>query len=709
MRRRLLALAALLLACATPAVAQQQKRAALVIGNAAYLHLPGMKDADQDAAAMAASLNRLGFTVATAINADLRTMRSAVAQFQRDAAGADAALLFYAGHALRYRNAAYIAPVDATLKDETSAEWDALQLRPALDALANARAAFVVIDGCGQDQLAPVLDKFGGDAAAGLGSPPERSNVLAALSTATGDPACITPARSSLLTRALLSEIEQPGLPAGEMFERARQIMSRRSGGRQNITFGGTATGGFVFALSDLPDAAFRRLGADPSAADLRSFTARYPDHPLADVAKTLLAGRERRPDARGGADAWRGQLSGEWRSERQGKTRMSRLAALDGRWNRETSDRAAEAAAAEERRQAQERAEREKAEREEKARLQRQQEDERRRQAELAAAEQRRQAQERAEREKAEREEKARAQRQQQEEERRRQAELAAEQKRQEQARADRDKAEKDERARLAREEDERRRQAEIDADARRAAEEQRLAAIAARQQQPQKQDAILGPVPVGGQAVDEVNRFIAEQRRLAQERIERDRRARGQPEEFTEPLLSETGGGQGAPGNQTIAALPPVDSKPPPVSVPKAGTPEFIKAAQEELKRLGCYSGVAQGRMSSQVKSALDSAAKKIGRSFQADPLTEDGLRTLKAQRSGLCGLAACGQGQVRRGDICVTPRGAGRNDGDSGRQAAPQPARQRQVAKPAAAAPAGGGGRGGCFNFGGRQYCQ
>ncbi|MBN9062513.1 MAG: caspase family protein [Rhizobiales bacterium] len=302
-RRRLLALAALFLsACSTPAAAGQEKRAALVIGNAAYAALPRLAGADEDAAAVAGALERLGFSVTRALNADRRATLAAIAAFRRDAASADAALLFYSGYSLRYRDAASIAPTDAVLRQEADIGRETIDLSQAIDAMPVAGAAFIVIDGCGSAGLAPTLAPFGALATPGLGSPPARAGALSALSAEARDPACAAATRSSLLGRSLAADIEQPGLSAGDLFQRIGRLIARRSAGRQAVLVAGVAAPAFVFAAPGFPDGDFRRLGVAPPAAELRAFAERHPGHPLAAraLARAASGGRWRwRPAAR--------------------------------------------------------------------------------------------------------------------------------------------------------------------------------------------------------------------------------------------------------------------------------------------------------------------------------------------------------------------------------------------------------------------------
>ena len=203
MRRGFLALLGLLMA-ACAAHAQPARRVALVIGNSDYPHVPGLKFAGEDASDMAGALERLGFEVALAVNADLDSMRNSVSAFARQAGGAEAALVFYSGHALRYRGDGYLVPVSATLKDDTSFEWDNLQLQQLTDALARARASFLIIEGCGSGRLVSALHRRDGAVIPGLGEVVPRPNMLVAISSAATGEQCDEPTRNALLTESLI-------------------------------------------------------------------------------------------------------------------------------------------------------------------------------------------------------------------------------------------------------------------------------------------------------------------------------------------------------------------------------------------------------------------------------------------------------------------------------------------------------------------------
>ena len=73
---------------------------ALVVGNGTYAAIGALPNPGNDAADMAAALGRLGFDETTVRDADLAGMNESLRRFARAGAGADVAVVFYAGHGL---------------------------------------------------------------------------------------------------------------------------------------------------------------------------------------------------------------------------------------------------------------------------------------------------------------------------------------------------------------------------------------------------------------------------------------------------------------------------------------------------------------------------------------------------------------------------------------------------------------------------------
>jgi hypothetical protein len=115
--RRALVLGAALLSAAFlgRGEALAETRVALVIGNTAYEHAPGLPNTQNDAADIAAALARLGFDVTRRDDQGFEGFRRTLLSFSRAASTADVAVVFYAGHGFEVDNQNYLVPVDARL------------------------------------------------------------------------------------------------------------------------------------------------------------------------------------------------------------------------------------------------------------------------------------------------------------------------------------------------------------------------------------------------------------------------------------------------------------------------------------------------------------------------------------------------------------------------------------------------------------------
>src|SRR5258708_402725 len=106
-----------------------ERRVALVVGNATYNAANmSLSNPRNDAEDISAVLKELDFKVVTATNATRREMELKLQEFARLAVDADAALFFYAGHAMQYQGRNFLMPVDAQLEDEFSVRFQMVAL-----------------------------------------------------------------------------------------------------------------------------------------------------------------------------------------------------------------------------------------------------------------------------------------------------------------------------------------------------------------------------------------------------------------------------------------------------------------------------------------------------------------------------------------------------------------------------------------------------
>ena len=147
---RIVVAALLVLFFAGSAVAE--RRVALVMAADNYRKVRPLENAVNDARAIEATLEKLGFEVFIETNRDLRRMRRAVKDFSEDAAGADVALVFFAGHGVEISGENRLLPIDADAASLEALKATSLPLEEITGTVrAVAPIAIVLLDACRND------------------------------------------------------------------------------------------------------------------------------------------------------------------------------------------------------------------------------------------------------------------------------------------------------------------------------------------------------------------------------------------------------------------------------------------------------------------------------------------------------------------------------------------------------------------------------
>jgi uncharacterized caspase-like protein len=322
---RLLAALCLLVATALPAAAQ---RVALVIGNGAYREAPALANPTADARGMAAALGRLGFATDLLLDADRAQMEAAIRRFGEAAAGAEAALVYYAGHAVEVAGRNHLIPVSARIRSDRDLPFETVDFDAVMTQLeGRARVILVFLDACRDNPFRQRLMAGGTRGVAAPGLAPVRGPVgtLVAFATAPGNVAQDGYGANSPFTAALLQHIETPGLEVRPMLGRVRQSVREATAGSQVPWENSSLEGEFFFrpatppaavaALPQQPEAPVQgqgapRSGISPDGAterlfwesvkdsrspeELEAYLRRYPDGVFADLARTRIAALRR-------------------------------------------------------------------------------------------------------------------------------------------------------------------------------------------------------------------------------------------------------------------------------------------------------------------------------------------------------------------------------------------------------------------------------
>lgn len=324
---RLLAIVMFLLAAVT--AAQAEKRVALVIGNSAYANVAKLENPANDAADMAARLKQIGFAVTWLRDLGSNDMRAALADFSDKSAGADIALVYYAGHGMEVDQQNYLIPVDAKLKSDRRVRFEAIPLDDVTSAMEEVKGVkMVLLDACRDNPFAATmkLTNANRSLSRGLARVEAANGMLISFAAAAGTVASDGKGRNSPYTAALLRHMGTPGLEINLMFRRVRDEVLQRTGSKQKpftyASLSGAATylvpSGNVASLtppaaqplpmpstqltpSTTPSQPANRTGPaanevwkdvqkTKSPAVLRAFIAKYPNSIYAALARERIA-----------------------------------------------------------------------------------------------------------------------------------------------------------------------------------------------------------------------------------------------------------------------------------------------------------------------------------------------------------------------------------------------------------------------------------
>ncbi|NNF79007.1 MAG: CHAT domain-containing protein [Rhizobiales bacterium] len=151
--------------------AQASKRVALIIGNSNYENVEKLKNPANDAKALAETLQNIGFDDVT-LKLDLgnAALQRTLGQFAKRAAGADIAMLYFAGHGIEVGGTNFVIPVDAKLSHVDDVDFEAVDLSKIMRALNRAsKLKLVVLDACRNNPFSSTMQRDQGNRSVGRG------------------------------------------------------------------------------------------------------------------------------------------------------------------------------------------------------------------------------------------------------------------------------------------------------------------------------------------------------------------------------------------------------------------------------------------------------------------------------------------------------------------------------------------------------------
>jgi len=339
-----LAVTSALTGIAAASASTEGKRVALVIGNSAYRNVPALPNPANDAADFAAALTRLGFAVTLIANASFDEMRRGLIALGRDAADADMAVVYFAGHGMEISGENWLIPIDAELKRDADAENEAVSLKSVMLQVSNTTSlGLVILDACRNNPFAVKMQRslamraIGG----GLGRIEPVGNMLVAYAARDGTTALDGDGRNSPFTTALLHNIETPGVEVSFMFRNVRDdVMEATRNEQQPFIYGSLSRRAIYLAglPSSSDQATARQANATPAAAPSPT----VPAPPRAVVDPALVGTWEIMVPSDRGLSRWTWRIMGDgtYKFHAEGShpapAHEGIITAMNGRWSLE-------------------------------------------------------------------------------------------------------------------------------------------------------------------------------------------------------------------------------------------------------------------------------------------------------------------------------------------------------------------------------------
>ena len=191
-------------------------------------------------------------SVDLAINVGNLEFKRAMRKFEAAADGAEMAVVYYAGHGLEIAATNYMIPVDARLASDRDAEDEAIPLERLVSSADGAsRLRLVILDACRDNPFNSSMRRERKVAtravALGLGKvEPTSSDTLVAYAAKAGSTADDGDGDHSPFTAAILKDLTIPGLDVRLAFGRVRDDVLKTTGNRQEPYVYGSLGGGNV-------------------------------------------------------------------------------------------------------------------------------------------------------------------------------------------------------------------------------------------------------------------------------------------------------------------------------------------------------------------------------------------------------------------------------------------------------------------------------
>jgi uncharacterized caspase-like protein len=220
--------------------------------DSAYKFAPPLTNPKNDATDVSAALKKLGFQMVDGLDLDKAAFDRKVRDFAATLRGAEAGVLFYAGHGLQVAGENYLVPIDAKAEDATALEFEMLRvavIHRIMEQQTNTN--ILLLDACRDNPLARNLARSMGTRSSEIGSGLARIEsgvgTLISFSTQPGNVALDGSGRNSPFAGALVKQLGSSNDDLGAMLIAVRNEVMQATQRKQVPSENSALTGRFYF------------------------------------------------------------------------------------------------------------------------------------------------------------------------------------------------------------------------------------------------------------------------------------------------------------------------------------------------------------------------------------------------------------------------------------------------------------------------------
>jgi hypothetical protein len=221
-----------------------EKRLALVFGNSNYKNGASLKNPENDANLIEATLKELNFEVLKHLDAGKTEMERAILEFSQKLPSYNVALFYYAGHGIQVDGVNYLIPTDAVIEEKVACKWEAVSVTDIVSEFEKYpdNINIVILDACRNN---PYRSWVRGNEA-GFRFISDVSGTIIAYATAEGATAADGSGANGLYTEELVKQMLVPQ-PVESVFKKTRVQVEQRSKGMQSPRESSGLRGEFYF------------------------------------------------------------------------------------------------------------------------------------------------------------------------------------------------------------------------------------------------------------------------------------------------------------------------------------------------------------------------------------------------------------------------------------------------------------------------------